>query len=215
MDWRRFGRRNCSTAGNDPRVGPITATALVALSPAPALFQERPRLCRLARINPTEALHRGKPNSARFRSGRANAAAPAHHRRRAVTRQARRRGAPQGSWLARMFARLPPMPVIVALATRWPTLLALLAKGGVLIKLRPRWHSRHRLEVVEGCRKVKRKGMAQQSMRDGIGKTRPDTSASSTLSCVDQIRELPYGSATSERSHIRGRTRQHPTTRSA
>jgi len=50
----------------------------------------------------------------------------------AGTRQARRRGAPQGSWLARMFARKPPMLVIVALANKMARIVwALLAKGGV------------------------------------------------------------------------------------
>jgi transposase len=49
-----------------------------------------------------------------------------------VVRQAVRRGAPQGSWLARMLARKPRMLVIVALANKMARIAwALLAKGEV------------------------------------------------------------------------------------
>jgi transposase len=50
----------------------------------------------------------------------------------AVVQQARRRGAPQGTWLGRMLARKPPMLVAVALANKIArTVWALMANGGV------------------------------------------------------------------------------------
>ena len=48
----------------------------------------------------------------------------------AVVRQATRREAPEGSWLARMLARKPRMVVIVALANKMARIAwALLVKG--------------------------------------------------------------------------------------
>ena len=50
----------------------------------------------------------------------------------AVVRWARQRGTPDGSWLARMLARKPPMLVTVALANKTARIVgALLVKGGV------------------------------------------------------------------------------------
>ena len=50
----------------------------------------------------------------------------------AVVSQARRRGAPAGSWLARMLVRKPRMLVMVALANKTARIIwALLAKGEV------------------------------------------------------------------------------------
>lgn len=50
----------------------------------------------------------------------------------AVVSHACRRGAPGGSWLARMLARKPRMLVTVALANKMARIVwALLAKGGV------------------------------------------------------------------------------------
>lgn len=50
----------------------------------------------------------------------------------AVVRWAARRGAPAGSWLARMMARKPRMLVAIALANRIARVAwALMAKGGV------------------------------------------------------------------------------------
>ena len=49
----------------------------------------------------------------------------------AVVRQASRRGAPNGSWLAQMLARKPKMLVTVALANKMARIIwALLVKGG-------------------------------------------------------------------------------------
>ena len=48
-----------------------------------------------------------------------------------VVQQASGRGAPEGSWLARMLSRKPRMLVVVALANKLArTVWALLAKGG-------------------------------------------------------------------------------------
>ena len=50
----------------------------------------------------------------------------------AVVRWAARRGAPEGTWLARMLQRKPRMLVAVALANRMARVAwALMAKGGV------------------------------------------------------------------------------------
>jgi transposase len=50
----------------------------------------------------------------------------------AVVRQASRRGAPEGSWLAQMLARKPRMLVTVALANKMARIVwALLVKGGM------------------------------------------------------------------------------------
>jgi transposase len=49
-----------------------------------------------------------------------------------VVRWAKRKGAPQGSWLARMLARKPAMLVIVALANKTARIVwALMTRGGV------------------------------------------------------------------------------------
>ena len=63
--------------------------------------------------------------------GRADDPAPADHRRQRGGRRASRRGAPKGSWLARMLARKPRMLVTVALANKMARIVwALLVKGG-------------------------------------------------------------------------------------
>ena len=57
-----------------------------------------------------------------------------------VVRWAKRKGAPAGSWLARMLARKPPMLVIVALANKNARVAwALIAKEG-FIELQPLLH---------------------------------------------------------------------------
>ena len=49
-----------------------------------------------------------------------------------MVRQASRRGAPEGSWLAQMLARKPRMLVTVALANKMARIVwALLVKGGI------------------------------------------------------------------------------------
>ena len=48
-----------------------------------------------------------------------------------MVRQASRRGAPKGTWLAQMLARKPKMLVTVALANKMARIVwALLVKGG-------------------------------------------------------------------------------------
>ena len=116
-----------------PGIGPITATALLALAPPAADLQARTRLRRLARTDAAAALDRRQAAPrANLEDGRANAAPPADHRRE----RRRALGGPQwrspGSWLARMLRRKPPMLVRVALANKMARIVwALLAKGGV------------------------------------------------------------------------------------
>ena len=116
-----------------PGIGPITATALVALSPAPASFKRGRDFAAWLGLTPLQRSTGGKQKlGAISKMGERTLRRLLIIGASAVTRQARRRGAPQGSWLARMFARKPPMLVIVALANKMARIVwALLAKGGV------------------------------------------------------------------------------------
>ena len=116
-----------------PGIGPITATALVALSPAAASFKRGRDFAAWLGLTPLQRSTGGKQKlGAISKMGERTLRRLLIIGASAVTRQARRRGAPQGSWLARMFARKPPMLVIVALANKMARIVwALLAKGGV------------------------------------------------------------------------------------
>jgi transposase len=116
-----------------PGIGPITATALVALSPAAASFKRGRDFAAWLGLTPLQRSTGGKQKlGAISKRGERTLRRLLIIGASAVTRQARRRGAPQGSWLARMFARKPPMLVIVALANKMARIVwALLAKGGV------------------------------------------------------------------------------------
>ena len=116
-----------------PGIGPITATAITALAPAPETFGPG------ATSPPGSASRRCRTRPAASRSSAPISKMGERTIRRllilgasAVIRQALLRGAPAGSWLAQMLARKPRMLVTVALANKMARIVwALLVKGGV------------------------------------------------------------------------------------
>lgn len=116
-----------------PGVGPITATAIVALAPPVETFRTGRDFAAWLGLTPLQKSTGGKQ-----RLGATSKMGERTIRRlliiggSAVVRQACMRGAPAGSWLARMLARKPRMLVTVALANKTARIVwALLAKGGV------------------------------------------------------------------------------------
>jgi transposase len=116
-----------------PGVGPIAATAVTALVPAPEGFRSGRDFAAWPGLTPVQRSSGGKQ-----RLGAVSKRGERTIRRllilgaSAVVRWASQRGAPEGSWLARMLARKPKMLVTVALANKTArTVWALLVKGGV------------------------------------------------------------------------------------
>jgi transposase len=116
-----------------PGVGPITATAIVALAPSVATFKSGRDFAAWLGLTPLQKSTGGKQ-----RLGATSKMGERTIRRlliiggSAVVRQACMRGAPEGSWLARMLARKPRMLVTVALANKMARIVwALLSKGEV------------------------------------------------------------------------------------
>ena len=116
-----------------PCVGPILSTAILALAPPAASFRTGRDFAAWLGLTPRQHSTGGKD-----KLGRTTGMGERTLRRlfiigaAAVVRQAVRRGAPEGSWLASMLARKPRMLVIVALANKSARIVwALLAKGGV------------------------------------------------------------------------------------
>lgn len=116
-----------------PGVGPICATALEALAPPPETFARGRDFAAWLGLTPRQNSSGGK-----VRLGRISRMGQRDLRRlliigaMAVVRWTGRRGAPAGSWLARMLARKPRMLVAIALANKIARVAwALMAKGGV------------------------------------------------------------------------------------
>ena len=116
-----------------PGIGPVTATALLALAPAAATFRRGRDFAAWLGLTPLQHSSGGKE-----RLGRTSRMGERTLRRlliigaSAVARWAARNGAAPGSWLARMLSRKPPMLVRVALANKMArTVWALLVHGGV------------------------------------------------------------------------------------
>jgi transposase len=116
-----------------PGVGPITATAIVALAPAAETFKSGRDFAAWLGLTPLQKSTGGKQ-----RLGATSKMGERTMRRlliigsSAVVRQACIRGAPAGSWLARMLERKPRMLVTVALANKTARIVwALLSKGEV------------------------------------------------------------------------------------
>lgn len=116
-----------------PGVGPITAAALLAFAPDPATFQRGRDFSAWMGLTPKQHSSGGKE-----RLGRTSKMGQRDLRRllitgaMAVVRWAARKGAPAGSWLARMLERKPTMLIAVALANRMGRIIwALMAHGGV------------------------------------------------------------------------------------
>lgn len=115
-----------------PGIGPVIATATLALAPAETFASGRDFAAWLG-LTPRQRSTGGKE-----RLGSITKAGERTLRRlliigaSAVVKQASRRGAPEGSWLAKMLARKPRMLVTVALANKTARIIwALLTKGGV------------------------------------------------------------------------------------
>lgn len=116
-----------------PGVGPITATALVALAPQAACFRRGRDFAAWLGLTPLQRSTGGKQKlGATSKMGERTLRRLLISGASAVVRQARRRGTSESSWLGRMLARKPPMLVIVALANKTARIIwALLAKGGI------------------------------------------------------------------------------------
>lgn len=116
-----------------PGVGPVTASAIVALAPAPETFRCGRDFSAWVGLTPLQRSTGGKQ-----KLGQITKAGERTLRRllvigaSAVIKQALIRGAPAGSWLAQMLARKPRMLVAVALANKMARIVwALLARGGI------------------------------------------------------------------------------------
>jgi transposase len=113
-----------------PGVGPITATALAALAPPAQTFRRGRDFAAWLGLTPLQHSTGGKRRlGATSKMGERTLRRLLITGASAVVRHAVRRGAPAGSWLARMIERKPPMLVTVALANKMARIVwALLRK---------------------------------------------------------------------------------------
>lgn len=114
-----------------PGIGPITAAAITTFAPPMETFEKGRDFAAWVGLTPRQHSSGGKE-----RLGRTSKMGQCDIRRLlivgavAVVRWAARKGAPEGSWLARMLDRKPKMLVAVALANRMArTAWALMRKG--------------------------------------------------------------------------------------
>ena len=115
-----------------PRIGPITATAITALVPAPEGFRAGRDFAAWLGLTPLQKATGGKQKlGAVSKMGERTIRRLLILGASAVVRWASQRGAAAGSWLARMLVRKPRMLVTVALANKMARIVwALLVKGG-------------------------------------------------------------------------------------
>ena len=115
-----------------PGIGPIAATAITALVPAPEGFRAGRDFAAWLGLTPLQRSTGGKQKlGAISRMGERTIRRLLILGASAVVRWASQRGAAAGSWLARMLARKPRMLVTVALANKTARIVwALLVKGG-------------------------------------------------------------------------------------
>jgi len=116
-----------------PGIGPICATAMEAFAPPAETFSKGRDFAAWVGLTPRQHSSGGKE-----RLGNTSKMGQRDLRRlliigaMAVVRWAVRKGAPEGSWLARMLLRKPRMLVAVALANKMARIAwALMAKGGI------------------------------------------------------------------------------------
>jgi transposase len=116
-----------------PGVGPIAATAITALVPAPEGFRAGRDFAAWLGLTPLQQSSGGKQKlGAVSKRGERTIRRLLILGASAVIRWVGQRGAAEGSWLARMLARKPTMLVTVALANKTARIVwALLVKGGV------------------------------------------------------------------------------------
>ena len=115
-----------------PGVGPITATALVALAPPIGTFKSGRDFSAWLGLTPLQRSTGGKQ-----RLGRTSKMGDRTLRTlliigaTTVIQWAKRKGAPEGSWLNRMLARKPPMLVAVALANKMARVIWAMTERGI------------------------------------------------------------------------------------
>jgi len=116
-----------------PGIGPITATALLALAPPAETFRKGRDFAAWLGLTPVQRSTGGKQKLGSItRMGERTLRRLLIVGSAAVVMQASRRGAPPGSWLEQMMARKPRMLVTVALANKTARIVwALLSRGGV------------------------------------------------------------------------------------
>lgn len=116
-----------------PGVGPVCATAMEALAPPPETFARGRDFAAWLGLTPRQNSSGGKARLGRIsRMGQRDLRRLLIIGAMAVVRWAARRGAPAGSWLARMMTKKPRMLVATALANRIARVAwALMAKGGI------------------------------------------------------------------------------------
>ena len=116
-----------------PGIGPITATAIVALTPPAQTFAGGRHLAAWIGLTPLQKSTGGKQKlGATSKMGERTLRRLLVIGAAAVVKQAIAKGAPAGSWLAQMLVRKPKMLVIVALANKIArTVWALLVNGDV------------------------------------------------------------------------------------
>ncbi|HEV7414735.1 MAG TPA: IS110 family transposase [Tianweitania sediminis] len=115
-----------------PGIGPITATALLAMAPAAETFAKGRDFAAWLGLTPSQHSTGGKQKlGATSKMGERTLRRLLIIGASAVIIQATRRGTAKGSWLEQMLARKPRMLVTVALANKMARIVwALLAKGG-------------------------------------------------------------------------------------
>ena len=116
-----------------PGIGPITATAILALAPPAESFRKGRDFAAWLGLTPRQHSTGGKQKlGAISKMGDRTLRRLIIIGSSAVVLHAARRGAPQGSWLEQMMARKPRMLVTVALANKTARIVwSVLAKGEV------------------------------------------------------------------------------------
>jgi transposase len=116
-----------------PGIGPITATALIALAPPPESFRKSRDFAAWLGLTPLQRSTGGKQKlGAISKMGERTLRRLLIIGSAAVVLQASKRGAPAGSWLEQVMARKPRMLVTVALANKTARIVwAVLTKNEV------------------------------------------------------------------------------------
>lgn len=116
-----------------PGVGPVTAAAIVALAPAPETFRRGRDFSAWLGLTPLQRSTGGKQKLGQItKMGERTLRRLLVIGASAVIKQALLKGAPPGSWLARIIACKPRMLAAVALANKTGRIVwALLATGGI------------------------------------------------------------------------------------
>jgi transposase len=116
-----------------PGIGPITATALVALAPTAQAFKRGRDFAAWLGLTPLQRSTGGKQKLGETsRMGERTLRRLLIIGASAAVRWAMRKGSTADPWLARMLARKPSMLVIVALANKTARIVwALMARGGI------------------------------------------------------------------------------------